>query len=444
MHPRARVLAVFAAASVLAWAGGCGREGSAGGTSDPSNAARSGDVTGAAGDVSFMVFGDPAELAAYRALVDAFRADRPAVNVRLVHIPDQSAYRERLGNDFAAGTPADIMLINYRRFAPFADAGVLQPLGAYLERSTHINETDFYSQAIEPFTYGGELWCIPQNLSSLVVFYNTALFDAAGLDYPSPDWTWDEFLQTAIALTKDADGDGTNEQFGLGTEASLFRVAPFIWQNDGTLVDFEGHPTRLAIDRPRALDAVRFFVELQTVHHVVPNAAEEASEDSETRFQNGRTAMFLNSRRGVPAYREITAFDWDVASLPRNREAAGILHSDAFCMASATRSKDAAWSFIEYASSVNGQTILARSGRTVPSLKAVAESAAFLDPGAAPASGRVFLDSIPVIRRVPVHPGWVDVETTSSEELERAFYGQVSVEEAMRAAVQQSIEDFER
>lgn len=443
MHPRARVLAVIAAASVLAWAGACGRPGSPGSTPDASNAARTGEVSAAA-DVSFMVFGDPAELAAYRALVAAFRMDRPAVDVRLVHIPDQSAYRERLGNDFAAGTPADIMLINYRRFAPFADAGVLQPLGAYLERSTRIDEADFYSQAIEPFVYGGELWCVPQNLSSLVVFYNTALFDAAGLDYPSPHWTWDEFLQTAIALTKDTDGDGANEQFGLGTEASLFRVAPFIWQNDGALVDFEGHPTRLAVDRPRALEAVRFFVELQTVHHVVPNAAEEASEDSETRFQNGRTAMFLNSRRGVPAYREITGFDWDVAALPRNRNAAGILHSDAFCMASRARHKDAAWAFIEFASSVNGQTILARSGRTVPSLKAVAESPAFLDPGAAPASSRVFLDGIPVIRRVPVHSGWVDVETTGSEELERAFYGQASVEEAMRAAVVQSIEDFER
>jgi multiple sugar transport system substrate-binding protein len=410
-------------------------------TSGPSASPK---VGGAPEPVSFIVFGDPAELAAYRALVDAFGVQRPDVDVELVHIPDQRDYRERLGNDFAAGTPADVMLINYRRFAAFADTGAIAPLGGYLERSTLIDESDFYPEAIEPFAYSGELWCIPQNLSSLVVYYNTALFDAAGVAYPAPDWTWQDLLRAARTLTRDADRDGTSEQFGLGTEASLNRLAPFIWQNGGTLVDFAGRPTRLAIDRPRALDAIRFFVELQTVHHVVPNAVEEASEDSETRFQNGRMAMFLNSRRGVPSYREITGFSWDVAALPRNKEAAGILHSDAFCMAAASRSKDAAWAFIEFASSAAGQTILARSGRTVPSLKAVATSPAFLDPAASPRSSRVFLDTIPAIRRVPVHPAWVDVETTSSEELERAFYGQVSVEEAIRVAVERSIEEFER
>lgn len=444
MYLRARLLAVIVASSVLASVVGCGRTGWPSATANPLSPERPRAHAVATGDVSFMVFGDLPELAAYRALVDAFIADRPDVNVELIHIPDQGDYRQRLGNDFAASTPADVVLINYRRFAPFADAGALEPLGRYLTRSALIKEADFYGEAIEPFVYRGELWCIPQNLSSLVVYYNKALFDAANVDYPADDWTWDGFLQTAIALTKDIDGDGASDQFGLGTEASIFRVAPFIWQNGGKLVDDERHPTRLAIDRPRALEAVRFFVELQTVHHVVPNAAEEASEGSEARFQNGRTAMFLNSRRGVPTYREITGFDWDVAALPQDEEAAGMLHSDAFCMASVAEDKDAAWAFIEYANSRKGQTILARSGRTVPSLKAVAESSAFLDADAKPKNSRVFLDTIPVIRRVPVHPGWVDVESTSSEELERAFYGEVSVEEAVRAAVEQTIENFKR
>jgi hypothetical protein len=46
-------------------------------------------------------------------------------------------------------------------------------------------------------------------------------------------------------------------------------------------------------------------------------------------FQIG---MFLNSRRGVPMYRTITSFDWDVAPLPRRRQRAGILHADAYCL----------------------------------------------------------------------------------------------------------------
>lgn len=277
--------------------------------------------------------------------------------------------------------------------------------------------------------------CIPQNLSSLVVYYNKGLFDAAGIAYPADDWTWDDFLETAQALTLDTDGDGETDQFGLGTEASIFRLAPFVWQNGGEIVDDPANPTRLTLDTPEARAAVEWFVALQTVHGVVPNRVEEASEDSESRFVNGRMGMFLNSRRGVPTYREIEGFDWDVAPLPRHKEQAGILHADAYCMSRAADNKIAVWTFIEFANSPTGQTLVAQSGRTVPSLIAVAESPAFLDPNAKPQNSITFITDVDKIRAVPVMSTWVDIETLVGEELERAFYGDVSVDEMIRAAI---------
>jgi multiple sugar transport system substrate-binding protein len=385
-------------------------------------------------DVSFMVFGDPAELAAYQGLVDAFEAGHPDIDVELIHVADQGDYRQRLAADFAAGTPADIVLINYRRYAQFAARGVLEPLGDRLRESTLVGEADFYEEALSPFRWNGELLCIPQNLSSLVVYYNKAAFDAAGLPYPTDDWTWDEFLATAQALTLDTDGDGTTDQHGLGTEATIFRVAPFIWQNGGELVlrsQSTDQPFALAFDTPATREAIQWFVDLQVVHHVVPDAVEEAAMSSEDRFQAGTVAMFLNSRRGVPAYREIDGFDWDVAALPTGTRPAGILHSDAYCMPTAARDKDATWSFIEFANSPEGQAIIAQSGRTVPSLREVAESGAFLDPTARPANSQVFLSTLPVIRAVPVMPTWVDIEELTSEEIEHAYYGDQSVDEAI-------------
>lgn len=412
------------------------------GTRSPTQEASGAPSGGLSESVSFMVFGDPAELAAYQSLVAAFEAARPQVKVELIHVPSQGDYRERLGNDFAAGTPADVVLINYRRYAPFANAGALEPLGPYLDRSTVIGEADFYREAIAPFRWKGQLMCIPQNLSSLVVYYNKDLFAAASVDEPGADWTWDDFVATAKALTLDTDADGAIDQYGLGTEVSIFRIAPFIWQNGGELVDDLREPSRLAIDSPEAKEAIQFFVDLQVRHHVVPTAAEEASEDSESRFLHGRTAMFLNSRRGVPTYREISGFDWNVAPLPRGRQPAGILHSDGFCMPSSAEDKEAIWSFIEFANSVEGQTILATSGRTVPSLRSVAESEAFLDPDAKPANSRVYLDTIGLIRPVPIHTGWVDIEELTAEEFERAFFGDASVEEAIRIAIERTTPFF--
>ncbi len=386
--------------------------------------------------VSFMVFVDPAELAAYQTLEAAFEAARPDIDVSLVHIADQGDYRQRLAADLAAGTPADVVLLNYRRYGQFAARGVLEPLGRRLRESTVVREADFYDEALRPFRWQGELMCIPQNLSSLVVYYAKDLFDAAGLPYPADAWTWDDFLATAQALTRDTDGDGTVDQHGLGTEATIFRVAPFIWQNGGDLVRLNdsGQPFQLAFDAPATQEAIEWFVDLQTTHHVVPDAIEEAAMTSEDRFQNGTLAMFLNSRRGVPAYRQITGFDWDVAALPTGRQPAGILHSDAYCMPTAARDKDATWAFIEFANSATGQAIVAASGRTVPSIRSVAESEAFLDPQARPANSQVFLSTLPVIRAVPVMPTWVDIEELASDELEHAFYGQQTVDEAIANA----------
>jgi multiple sugar transport system substrate-binding protein len=390
--------------------------------------------------VSFMVFGDPAELAAYRALTDSFEEEHPGIDIELIHIPGASDYRLRLGADFAAGSPADVVLINYRRYAPFAAMGVLEPLAPYLRRSDLISDADFFPQASDPFRWRGQLMCIPQNISSLVVYYDKDLFDAEGLAYPQDDWTWDEFLDTAKALTKDLDGDGVTDQYGLGTEASIFRVAPFIWQNGGELVVLgdRDRPILLALDSRPAREAIEWFVDLQVEHGVVPDAIAETAESSESRFLNGRTAMFLNSRRGVPTYRRIDRFDWDVAALPRNEQTAGILHSDAYCMTAATQDKEAAWTFIEYANSPAGQAIVARSGRTVPSLIEVAGSSAFLDPAQKPANSRVFLDTVPTLRGVPVMAAWVDVEELAGDELERALFGNAPVDEVITAMIERT------
>ena len=398
----------------------------------------SSDTSEVAGKVSFMVFGDPAELKAFQGLVAAFEEKFPSVDVELIHIPSQSDYRKRLSADFAAGIPSDVVLLNYRRFGPFAAKGALEPIGPYLQASEVISQTDFYPEPMAPYNWQGQQWCLPQNLSSLVVYYNKDLFDAAGLAYPDPDWTWSDFLATAQALTKDTDGDGTIDQYGLGTETTFLRLAPFVWQNGGEIVDDPVNPSRLTLDSPAAVEAFTWFTDLQNKHHVVPSAVEEQAEDSESRFMNGRTAMYFNSRRVVPTFREITGFDWDVAALPQQSQKANVLHADAYCMAKATKDKDAAWKFIEFANSVEGQTIVAASGRTVPSLKSVAESPAFLEPNAKPANSQVWLDVVPFTRPMPVTANWIDVEEIVDSEFDRAYYGSASIDEAIRAAITRS------
>ena len=199
-------------------------------------------------------------------------------------------------------------------------------------------------------------------------------------------------------------------------------------------MDDRENPQGLSLEEPAALEAFRWFVDLQVKEGVVPDAVAEAAESSEGRFLNGTLALYFNSRRGVPTYRTIEAFTWDVAPLPRRRQAAGILHSDAYCLAATAENKAAAWTFVEFANSTTGQTLVAASGRTVPSLPAVAESSAFLDPTKPPANSRVYLDTIPTLGRVPLMTTWAAIEERASREIERAFYGRATVKEAIESA----------
>jgi multiple sugar transport system substrate-binding protein len=157
---------------------------------------------------------------------------------------------------------------------------------------------------------------------------------------------------------------------------------------------------------------------------------------------NGKLGMYLGSRVDTPAFRKITGFTWDVAPMPSNKVAATILHSDAYCMSAASKNKEAAWNFIEYAMGEKGQTIATGLGRLVPSLKSVAQSSAFLDPSKPPANSKMYLDIADTIRLVPVSTGWPAVESAVNKELERAFFGLVSVDEAVRLSIDKANAEF--
>jgi multiple sugar transport system substrate-binding protein len=396
------------------------------------------------GEISFMVFGEPEELKAYRSVIAAFMEKEPDIAVELIEASDRQDLIARLSTSFAGGEPPDLFLLNYRFYGQFAARGVLEPIEERVDSSDAFTQDDFYPQALDAFRFDGQLTCLPQNISSLVVYYNKDLFRLAGVSEPEAPWSWQEMVDKAEALTKDEDGDGRIDVYGLGVEASLIRLAPFVWSNGGELVDDDEQPTGFALDSAEAKHAMEEFFNLRVGYRVIPDDEELEAEDDETRFLNGRLAMVLLSRRSTPSFRTITSFDWDVAPLPIFRTPAGILHSDAYCLTKASDRKDAAWRFMEFALGPEGQRLTAASGRTVPSLKEVAESDSFLDPSAKPANSRVFIDTIPVIRQVPNISTWPEIEDAAAPILELAMFHGVPADQVASRLDQATREIFAR
>lgn len=392
-------------------------------------------IEGTSQTITFMISGSLEEQAAYETLIASFEGDNPNIDIVLNNFPEEG-FNQKLATMFSAGAPPDIFLMNFRNLGVYASDSVLYTLDSSLDSSQVLKRDDFYPAALKAFTYNGALQCLPQNLSSPVIYYNKALFDAAGLAYPDGSWNWDDFVATARTLTLDTDGDGTLDQYGFDTSIQAMRLAPFIWQNGADFLDDYSNPTHLTLDTPEARTAIEWFANLQVVEHVMPDAAAEEAIDGKSRFLQGTMAMYMNSRVQVPTFRTITDFEWDAASLPVGKQPASVLHSDGFCVpmqaAKDSNHLHVIWSFIEYAFSETGQALLAETGRTVPSRIKVAESEAFLS-SVPPENNQAWLDAAAYINAFPILPQWSAIESIITNELKRAVYGQATIDEAIQA-----------
>lgn len=406
---RLTLLAIPALLVLSACSGGAGADaGDAGDAGDPR------------APITVQIKAEPEEAAVYRSLVNGYR-EAGGGEVELVAVGRED-HLTRLSTAFASGDAPDVFLINYREYAPFVQRGAVQAVGPMLEREG-IDTADYYPEPLRAFTYDDALQCMPQNISSLVVYWNRGLFAQAGVPAPKADWTWDDFVTTANALTS----DGVK---GVGIDSSITRMAPFIWSSGGTIVDDDQAPTRTTLHEPGARAALDAVVDLIGTG-ATPDKEQLAAQGLPEQFMTGKVAMFLSSRVEVPALREQRGLDFDVASLPAMGEPASVLHSDAYCVASSSPNKAAAAKFIAYAVGQQGQNITALGGRTVPSLRSVATSPAFLTPARAPASSQVFLDAIPHLRHTPVTPSWPEVEDVIGTQLQRAFEDGVPLDEVL-------------
>ncbi|HVF03746.1 MAG TPA: sugar ABC transporter substrate-binding protein [Frankiaceae bacterium] len=364
--------------------------------------------------------GGEGELNALREMVAAFEQAHPGTKVEFTGLAEQGEHIAKLGTAFAGGSPPDVFLLNYRRFGRFAQQGVISP--ARLPGDS----ADYFPLALEAFTTNGELLCLPQNLSSSVVYVNPKLFGDVPL--PKAGWTTADLEHAAAALA--AKGVKT-----IGYETSMRTVAPFVWIFGGDVVDDLNEPTRITLDTPQGRAALTYLKNLLDNGGVT--ATDAAAAGPEDRFARGELAMLVDSRRAVPAFRK-AGLEFDVAPLPKETAEATLLASDAYCVAKRAKDVELAHEFAAFAVGDEGGRILAESGRTVPSRSSLANSPAFLAPDQHPKSSRVWLTVAPHVRRLPNVGPWNEAETTASDALEQYFAGKASLDDTVRLVDRES------
>ncbi|HEX9792566.1 MAG TPA: extracellular solute-binding protein [Planctomycetota bacterium] len=363
-----------------------------------------------------------------------FEAAHPGVRVRVISSAGAAGSVDKVKFMLAGKLPLDVIWIDVTEFAAFLQEDVLLDLQPWFDADPDWRPADYFAQVLAGMRGAdGHLYGLPSTFTPYVMYANLSLLHAEGFARPPPDWTWNDLLRICRAVTRDADGDGRPEQYGISLTQWLQALVPWIWQNGGRLLDEHG---RSALAEPAAVEAVDFLAGLLHREKVASDDATFANQLQFGLFQAGRAAFY-----GPVGYWEtyrfqaIEDFEWDVLPLPRNKVAATSMAMRFYCVPRASERPQLAYEFVRALAADSMQRGLAQIGNGVPGLIRAAESEDFLKPVGAPESEQVFLDVLEHARFLPIHVNWREIEQVTKATLEDAILlGRVPAAEACAEA----------
>jgi multiple sugar transport system substrate-binding protein len=290
----------------------------------------------------------------------------------------------------------------------FVDA--LMPLDALVANDPEVGPANYPPSVWDGVKWEGKVYGLPSGAQTAVVYFNKDLFRDAGVECPTEAWTWDDMVRMAKALTRDFDGDGMIDQYGLQLE-QVYRV-PFL-QYVRPVAD----PTwsRAQIDHPATVAIMEAYRDLIYKHRVMPTPMAASELGMLPMFEAGRMAMHAASAYAIESFRK-TPFDWDIVSFPwfeyeGNRYRSTGLWQEEFCILADTDTPEESWKFAKWCASRELVRWASVEGHIVPARLDVAYSEAFLNPNVRPAHIKVFLDSWEFATPVYPHPWWKRIST---------------------------------
>lgn len=327
----------------------------------------------------------------YQTFIDEFQAEHPEVQVQ-ISFESWDDYHLKLPTLFAGGTVPDVIHQHMRVVQDYGHRGVLEDLAPFMERDG-VTEESYLPAILNAFSDEGTVFALPKDSGVRALYYNKSMFDEAGLEYPRPDWTIDEFRSLALELTIDEEGrhgsdpdfdpNSRIQQFGwswvdpvptTGGESTL----PFVLGRGGQWYN-EEYTETLLTDEP-VLEHLRMFHEMRCVEGSAPSAA--AAEGQGNPFRQGLTAMEIGHQSMDFFLREeAPEFEWGVNLLPAGPAGQfASTGSSGWAVASDSDEKDAAWELVKYLTSAPVQERIASGRRWSPSHPDAADALLAEDP----------------------------------------------------------------
>ncbi|MDT4762884.1 sugar ABC transporter substrate-binding protein [Sphaerochaeta sp. PS] len=277
--------------------------------------------------VTYSYWGTPDEGAAVQKVADTFNASQNRISVEIMAIPHDT-YVTKLNTLATAKNLPDCGIMSEAGVLQFAESGLLYDV------SKMYGPNDSKPLDSLVFRYEGKPVAYSAANEILLLYYNKAMFDKAGLAYPPADaknaWNWDQFVANAKLLTLDANGNNATSpkfnpnaivQYGAMVENLTWQLEVWCLSNGSGFYSADG--SKVIINDSAAIDALQKIADLYLVHHVAPLSSGLTDDGVQRSLIAGTCAMTTNGAWNVGtslASARSEGLDYGVAVLPFMKE----------------------------------------------------------------------------------------------------------------------------
>ncbi len=251
-----------------------------------------------------------------KALVDKFNTEQNKIQVEFTSLQWTPMFAKFL-TDFKGGNPPDILALHTFEIGQFAEMGVLDPKAV---EALKLNKDDYLESAWNGSIYNGELYAVPIDVNMHALYYNTELFEKAGIAQPPK--TGEELIATGQKLTVDKNGKHPNEagfdadnvtQYGLGFAMNHHIFYQFYGlMNQQGENPFTDSMTKLELNEEKAAKAFGFLQDLIFKHKITPKGEKSPIDD----FKAGTVAMIVDGNWQMAGL-ETASVKWATAPYPQ-------------------------------------------------------------------------------------------------------------------------------
>jgi multiple sugar transport system substrate-binding protein len=354
-------------------------------------------------------------------MIAAFEDENPGIKINLELAPYDS-YFTKLQTLLAAGTPPDVYEMNYENFVSYASKDVLLDLTDLVAADKSIDLSQVNETAFNAYQYEGKQYGMTEAFSNVVTFYNKALFDKAGVEYPTADWTWKDETEAAKKITDAASG-----VYGTYSPVTMNEFFKVIVQNGGSIYDQNG---KLAINNPKNVEALQHMADLVLTDKVTPNLAEMSGQKSEDLFLNNQLGIVHTGIWMFGAFAD-AGFEWDIQVEAGNTQKATHFFANGLVVDKNTANADAAYKFAKFMSiGPAAAKIRVDNSWELP----ISTDQSILDAYLSqtpPGNRQAVFDSLDYLVLPPVTDNWAKLSSDADAEFQKVLLGDETPQEAL-------------